>query len=146
MPCTAWMLPSQTLWWISTCPPLWPAASPLGCQMVGGNWACLSKLQMVKSFGSNGDPSVRVRPLTPHSRLGFWWSRTGCHPTPIPCLTIWDWQPSMHMACLTMSPDIYSWLETSGMHWGQHRLMGLDGQIVIPPGVGNQTCLGPAPM
>ena len=38
------------------------------------------------------------------------------------------------MAHLMMSPDVYSWLETSGA-LGIRKLMGLDGRIaVIPPG------------
>ena len=44
---------------------------------------------------------------------------------------------------LTISPDVYSWLETYAAYWGQYRLMGLDDKLwQYHLGVGNQICQG----
>ena len=86
MPFGCW---AGTLWWISACLPLQLAGSPLGCWMVGGNWALLSRQRWWRVW-LKWWPACKIRPPTPLSRLDFWWLRIGCHPTPIPRPTIWD--------------------------------------------------------
>ena len=80
--------------------------------MVGGNWARISKQQCL-NFGINGDPLVRVGHLCLIPSLALGGSGLGVVPHPYYARKFGI--ATVHaVARLTMSPGVYSWLETSG--------------------------------